>query len=426
MTTTIMDTFIPTIPEANPEGIERRFKYDSLTKIEGEPTYEQMYIVREELCRNAIAIKSSFGGGKHGHLGAVTKPSVYLTETGETWSIPATSGVYPTFHTGATDDEKKKEIAEFIERETNIKVAEMVEELLKNQFLEAVDEEYIMVLKQGVLRYDGTSLNDLVQHIFDNYAKIDDLLVIKNKKEFEEPPDLTRPIDVYYKKQEDCQKLAADSEVAISEPEMVLQMQTHLGSTGMINSKYLKWKRMTKTERNWKDGKKYFREALGDVEDLNKLTTGEAGLTANNASIQPIDQQVRNEYADKLGESFDNLVQAATSKADTLDAMATSIGQLTTSIAELTATNKKLTSQLESALAKLKGGSNSTTKEKSEWPHNPDGYCWTCGYKVSKKHNSGTCFKGKDCPNHKKEATRNNTMGGSTEGAGYGNAPNGK
>ena len=87
-------------------------------------------------------------------------------------------------------------------------------------------------------------------------------------------------------------------------------------------------------------------------------------MTANNASIQPVDQQVRNEYAEKLGESFDNLVQAATSKADTIDDMATSIGQLTTSIAELTAANKKLTSQLESALAKVKGGNNSTTKEK--------------------------------------------------------------
>ena len=60
------------------------------------------------------------------------------------------------------------------------------------------------------------------------------------------------------------------------------------------------------------------------------------------------------------------------------------------------------------------------------WPHNPDGYCWTCEYKVSKKHNSGTFFKGKDCPNHKEEATRKNTMGSSTENAGYRNSPNGK
>ena len=97
MNATVLNTFIPTIPDTNPKGIERRFKYSSLTKIEGEPEYEQMCLVREELCRNAIAIKSSFGGGKHGHLGSVTKPSLYLTETGETWNIPVSGGVYPMF-----------------------------------------------------------------------------------------------------------------------------------------------------------------------------------------------------------------------------------------------------------------------------------------------------------------------------------------
>ena len=78
---------------------------------------------------------------------------------------------------------------------------------------------------------------------------------------------------------------------------------------------------------------------------MNKLTTGEAGLTANIASItRPSEEAVQNEYAEKLGESFDNLVMAATTKADTIDAMATSIGQLTTSNAALTASIKKLTS----------------------------------------------------------------------------------
>ena len=161
---------------------------------------------------------------------------------------------------------------------------------------------------------------------------------------------------------------------------------------------------------------------------LKRKTTVEAGLTANNASItRPSEEAVRNDYAENLGESFENLAMAVTAKADTIDDMATSIGKLTTSNAKLTTSIKKLTSQLESALARVKGGNNSTTKVgDNPWPHNPDGYCWTCGYKVSKKHNIGTCFKGKDCPNHKKETTRKNAMGGSTENAGYGNAPNGK
>ena len=53
-----------------------------------------------------------------------------------------------------------------------------------------------MELRQGVLQYDGVTTSELLEHIFSNYARIDDALIIKNKREFEAPPDLSRPIDV--------------------------------------------------------------------------------------------------------------------------------------------------------------------------------------------------------------------------------------
>ena len=112
-----------------------------------------------------------------------------------------TGSVYPVFPTGTTNYDKKEKNAEFIRRKTHIKVAELVDELQKNIFLECIDEEFIMKLLHGVLRYDAVSMFYLLNHVFDNYAKIDDHLVLKNKKEFEEPQDLTRPIDVYFSKQ---------------------------------------------------------------------------------------------------------------------------------------------------------------------------------------------------------------------------------
>ena len=57
-----------------------------------------------------------------------------------------------------------------------------------------------MELRQGVLQYDGVSTLELLEHIFTNYAKIDDTLLIKNKREFEVPPNLSRPINMYFKK----------------------------------------------------------------------------------------------------------------------------------------------------------------------------------------------------------------------------------
>eukprot|EP00957_Ditylum_brightwellii_P043092 3264295-Ditylum_brightwellii.AAC.1 len=54
------------------------------------------------------------------------------------------------------------------------------------------------------------------------------------------------------------------------------------------------------------------------------------------------------------------------------------------------------------------------------WPQvdwDPHGYCWSCSYKVDKKHNGVTCLKKKD--GHQDAATRLNTMGGSQAGKSY-------
>ena len=57
----------------------------------------------------------------------------------------------------------------------------MVKELLKNKLLTAVSKEYYMELRQGVLQYDGVSTSELLEHIFTNYARIDDALLIKKR-----------------------------------------------------------------------------------------------------------------------------------------------------------------------------------------------------------------------------------------------------
>ena len=52
--------------------------------------------------------------------------------------------------THATDDEKKLVISEFIRDEHGIEVVDAVRELLKIQLIEAIDEDYILELKQGI------------------------------------------------------------------------------------------------------------------------------------------------------------------------------------------------------------------------------------------------------------------------------------
>ena len=101
---------------------------------------------------------------------------------GKHWTVPKTGGVYPTFAAGMNDAEKKREVATFVLTEHNIKKAEVTQELLKNQFLEAIPEDYYLELNTGVLRYDGLTVYDLLAHVFFNYAKLNDHLVISKKR----------------------------------------------------------------------------------------------------------------------------------------------------------------------------------------------------------------------------------------------------
>ena len=44
-----LDTFIPKIPKADHAAIKEKFKYQVLTPLEGEPTYEQMKEIKRNL-----------------------------------------------------------------------------------------------------------------------------------------------------------------------------------------------------------------------------------------------------------------------------------------------------------------------------------------------------------------------------------------
>ena len=123
---------------------------------------------------------------------------------------------------------------------------------------------------------------------------------------------------------------------------MVLQLQLNIVKTGMVNLAYTKWKNQPNDERTWKKAKLWFCRALKDMETINKLPTGEAGLTANAVVKQKsaAEETVREEIQDQLGDTFDNLPLAATAKNDT-------INKLVNTVAELTATNATLTEQLK-------------------------------------------------------------------------------
>ena len=69
-------------------NITAELTHAKLDSIEGEPTYESLKKLREQLGENAARIPTTYGGGLYGHLCLIIKTNVYLTLAGVPIEIP--------------------------------------------------------------------------------------------------------------------------------------------------------------------------------------------------------------------------------------------------------------------------------------------------------------------------------------------------
>ena len=77
-----LDSYVPTIRRVNESDIKAKFPHQHLTPIEGQPTYDTVQNLEEELADNALTAKVRFGGGKKGSLGVVYENAKFRIESG--------------------------------------------------------------------------------------------------------------------------------------------------------------------------------------------------------------------------------------------------------------------------------------------------------------------------------------------------------
>ncbi len=116
--------------------------------------------------------------------------------------------------------------------------------------------------------------------------------------------------------------------------------------------------------------------------------------------------------------SLDNLAMAAAQKNETVEKLIEMnnqkdgiIASLNDSLQAKKATNTKLITLLTQNLQPTQEMPIKLAQSGRGW--DPNGYCWSHGYRVNWKHNSKTCHSQKD--GHQAGATRSNTMGGSQD-----------
>ena len=144
------------------EGLE---KYE-ITRIEGQPTDEDLNLLTKELTNAAGSVATQNGGGEHGHVGMVVEQAEYVTFSrgGAPFVVPTNPGPYP-----ATVDPdpviRERQIAEhkaeIVEYETYLGV----ENYLRRMIVKSVDHEWIAEVESETMGFNHLSPLQLLTHL---------------------------------------------------------------------------------------------------------------------------------------------------------------------------------------------------------------------------------------------------------------------
>jgi hypothetical protein len=78
------------------------FPHSSLLKVTGEPTFEDLKIIRRLLNTNDMSVSSYVGGGRHGHLGIIMTNEEYFAIAADVFPLPDNPGASPEVVAGMT------------------------------------------------------------------------------------------------------------------------------------------------------------------------------------------------------------------------------------------------------------------------------------------------------------------------------------
>jgi hypothetical protein len=383
-----------------------------LTKISGEPTYQNMKKWKKEISSNLISVRMPANWGQNkGLLGELQDPAVFLARNGAAYNPPAAAPPsYPVIAGGSTTAEREKARAEHAIDATFWATAVHAKRIAVNIGAAALEPFVYAELDDPDEGLDDVQIRDLYDHIMERFAKISQTEIDENLLEFNEGIDPSKTLAVYKRKQELCQEVAADAGVPITEATMVTTGTKHAVATGGMEEAWKSWMRTAANLRTWPAWKTHWTAAFQEKRELIRLT----GITFNGMA----NQANEDEMGTKMVTALDNLANAAVQKNDTFEQLVKSNQALSTTISSQQTEIKRLlgiVSTLSCGATNNNKPNNTSSDTSGNW--DPDGYCFWHGYKVKHGHGSMTCDKGKKDPtayNLHKTAKRGDEQGGCT------------
>jgi hypothetical protein len=138
---------------STPDELIAGFPHSSLPKVTGEPTSEDLKVIRRLLNTNAMSVASYEGGGRHGHLGIITTNEKYFEIAVDVFPVPANPGPSAAVVAGMTAA-VIAETTRLHHKATGVyRTYHNIDQAIKKLIIESFDDAYLNALSDEIVGY---------------------------------------------------------------------------------------------------------------------------------------------------------------------------------------------------------------------------------------------------------------------------------
>jgi hypothetical protein len=193
---------------SKPDELIAGFPYSYLPKVTGEPTFEDLKVIRRLLNANAVSVSSYVGGGRHGHLGIIMTNEEYFAIAADVFLVPNNPGASPEVVAGMT----AAVIAELTrlhrEEKQVYRTYHNVDQAIKKLILEAFEDAYLNALSNELVGYANCTSLDLLTNLLMFYAMIAPTELTQNYERLNTPYDPNQPNETLFQHIQDARAFA--------------------------------------------------------------------------------------------------------------------------------------------------------------------------------------------------------------------------
>jgi hypothetical protein len=186
---------------STPDELIAGFPHSDLPKVTGEPTFEDLTIIRRLISANAMGVSSYKGGGRHRHLGINMTNVEYFTVATDVFLPPENPRPTATIVAGMMG----VHIAEMGRLHTAVtrtyRTYNNVDQVFNKMIIDAFEDQYLNTISSGYV--NCTSLQ-LLTHLLTYYAMIAPAELTQNYERLNTPYDPNQPIENIFQQIQDA------------------------------------------------------------------------------------------------------------------------------------------------------------------------------------------------------------------------------